>query len=95
MDIKKRFIQIFESMIVAWIWLFLVVIHIFVISQIESDSSLVKTFDFIIYISCFLIYPYVYTAHLTVWPFMLQFVFWWFFGAGMIWLYRRLSRKHK
>lgn len=84
--------KILFSMSVAWVWLFLVILHIYVSSHFELAGSLYKVFNILVMLSCFLIYPYTSSPQIVIWPFFMQFLFWWVFGLTMIWLYNRLKK---
>jgi hypothetical protein len=93
-QLKDRLKSVFESMIFAWIWLLLLVIHIIFFSNFEPSNIFLKIFDRFVMISCFLLYPFSmkYSLHSTVWPFFIQFLFWWIFGVFVFWLYKKLSK---
>ena len=81
-------------MVVAWIWLFCLIINMIFLSGTDSNI-LLKLFDKLVMISCFLVYPFAAEKEKTVYPFLYQFLFWWLFGAAMIALYRFISKKKK
>ena len=91
---KSQFLKVFESMAVAWVWLFLVVIHIGFFSEGVPEGTTYEVFDKLIFMSCFLIYSHANEAYQSLWPFFFQFMFWWLFGAAMMWIYRKLSARN-
>jgi len=93
-DFKNIFKNIIASMFLAWLWLFLFILHFIFFSDQEPTNSLLKIFDKIIFWSCFLIYPYAlpFSEPAFFWPFFLQFLFWWIFGLVMFKLYQKLSK---
>lgn len=93
--IKEDFKKVFESMIFAWIWLLLLVIHIIFYSSSEPTNLLSTIFDRFVLATCFLLYPFSLNLKLqnTIWPFFIQFAFWWLFGVFVMWLYKKLSGK--
>lgn len=80
-------------MSVALVWICLVIVHVLLFSDSEPQNILAIVFDRFMMISCFLIYPFAADQEKTIFPFIIQFFFWWGFGASMIWLYKKLSRK--
>jgi hypothetical protein len=85
--------KVFESMFLAWIWLFLFILHFLFLSDAEPTNKFLIIFDKIMFFSCFLIYPYAmpFYATETFWPFFMQFVFWWIFGFVMLKVYQRFD----
>jgi hypothetical protein len=92
---KTKLKNIFESMVLAWIWLFFLILHIIFFSDSEPTNIFTTVFDKIVMISCFLLYPFSmnYKLQNTPWPFFIQFAFWWLFGVFIIWLYGKLAHK--
>jgi len=85
--------SVFESMLLAWVWLLLLVIHIIFFSNAEPTNTLLIIFDKFVMATCFLLYPFSLDTSLqnTIWPFFIQFAFWWVFGAFIFWIYRKLK----
>jgi hypothetical protein len=87
--------RIVESMLFAWIWLFFLIIHIIFFSNEEPTNLFATIFDKLVMTSCFLLYPFStnYSLQNTIWPFFIQFAFWWIFGVFIMWVYCKLARK--
>lgn len=94
---KKFFFSVLKSMWAAWIWLIAIIADIVMFSGATPTNKAALLFDQLVMLSCFLMYPVNELGRHDgihgVIPFVIQFIFWWFFGILFVVSYRIGSRK--